>query len=153
MNRSSVSIAQALPRQAASAALLAALVAAPAAFAQGLDSIGSAFRPQAAAPSSAAGNAAAPSRPAGAASAASAKDTDGTAGLRVVVTSGSRSLASIDGRIVRVGDSVNGMRVTQIGPQGVVLRGEAGAKEHMTLNPAAVKKPANSTRVSTGARP
>ncbi len=60
-------------------------------------------------------------------------------GLRVVVTGAGRSVASIDGQLVHVGDVVNGMRVARIDQQGVLLTGEAGAREHLTVNPAVVK--------------
>jgi len=75
------------------------------------------------------------------------------AGLRVVVASASRSVASIDGKIVHVGDMVNGMRVTRIDQHGVVLTGEGGATERLTITPPAVKRerPAKATRGSQGA--
>ena len=63
-----------------------------------------------------------------------------TAGLRVVLSSRSRSIASIDGQIVHVGDTVNGMRVKQIDQQGVLLVGEDGARERLEMNPLAVKR-------------
>jgi hypothetical protein len=75
------------------------------------------------------------------------------AGLRVVVVSASRSVASIDGKVVRVGDTVNGMRVTLIDQHGVVLTGEGGATERLTVIPPAVKRarPAKPTRDAHGA--
>jgi hypothetical protein len=75
-------------------------------------------------------------------------------GLRVVVSGTSRSVASIDGQIVHVGDIVSGMRVTRINAQGVVLTGEGGETEQLMLNPSAVKrKPAaGAPYVSNGAR-
>jgi hypothetical protein len=75
-------------------------------------------------------------------------------GLRVVVSSTSRSVASIDGQIVHVGDMVNGMRVTQINPHGVVLVGEGGVSERLMVNPAVVKRklPAKATRITNGVR-
>jgi hypothetical protein len=75
------------------------------------------------------------------------------AGLRVVVASASRSVASIDGKVVRVGDTVNGMRVTLIDQHGVVLTGEGGATERLTVIPPAVKRarPAKPTRDAHGA--
>jgi len=74
-------------------------------------------------------------------------------GLRVVVASASRSVASIDGKLVHVGDMVNGMRVTRIDQHGVVLTGEGGATERLTITPPAVKRerPAKATRGSQGA--
>ena len=55
---------------------------------------------------------------------------------------------------VRVGDIVNGMRVTQISAQGVVLIGEGGVTEQLMVNPSAVKrKPGvNVPHSSNGAR-
>ena len=98
-------------------------------------SLGRAFRPQEAPP------------PPPAARAASAPVAVGTArsegassGLRVVVLAPNRSLAFIDGKIVRRGDLVNGMRVADISERGVVLVGEDGAREHLRLTPAAVKR-------------
>ena len=75
-------------------------------------------------------------------------------GLRVVVSSASRSVASIDGQIVHVGDTVNGMRVTQINAQGVVLKGEGGVSESLMLAPSVVKRQhlAKAARVSNGDR-
>lgn len=75
-------------------------------------------------------------------------------GLRVVVASASRSVASIDGQIVHVGDTVNGMRVTRIDQNGVLLTGEGGVTERLTVIPPAVKRerPAKATRDSLGAR-
>ena len=71
-------------------------------------------------------------------------------GLRIVVSGTSRAVASIDGQIVHVGDIINGMRVTRINAQGVVLTGEGGETEQLMVNPSAVKrKPAI---VSKGAR-
>lgn len=76
------------------------------------------------------------------------------AGLRVVVASASRSVASIDGKLVHVGDMVNGMRVTRIDQHGVVLMGEGGITERLTVIPPTVKRerPAKPTRDSHGAR-
>jgi hypothetical protein len=75
-------------------------------------------------------------------------------GLRVVVASASRSVASIDGKIVHVGDLVNGMRVTRIDQHGVLLTGEGGVTERLTVSPSAVKRErlAKTTRDSNGAR-
>jgi hypothetical protein len=75
----------------------------------------------------------------------SAERTDANqAGLRVVVASG---------KVVRVGDTVNGMRVTLIDQHGVVLTGEGGATERLTVIPPAVKRarPAKPTRDAHGA--
>lgn len=79
-----------------------------------------------------------------------------SSGLRVVVSRPSHALASIDGRVVHVGDTVNGMRVTRISEQGVVLTGEGGVQEQLTLDPPSVVKrmhPAKAERVSNGAAP
>jgi hypothetical protein len=62
-------------------------------------------------------------------------------GLRVVVSSASRTLATIDGQIVRVGDTVNNMRVTRIDTHGVMLVGQGGAREWLKVTPAVVKSP------------
>jgi hypothetical protein len=108
--------------------------------AESTSSLGSAFRPQGLADAPAAGN----GEHAGA----------NLPGLRVVVSSASRSVASIDGQIVHVGDMVNGMRVTQINPHGVVLVGEGGVSERLMVNPAVVKRklPAKATRITNGVR-
>jgi hypothetical protein len=117
--------------------------------AQSLSGVGAAFRPQALPPAPVV----APASASAAGSSGAAADPAGNSGLRVLVTGGSRQVASIDGRLVRVGDTVNGMRVVQIGPKGVVLKGEGGVREQLSPSPAAQKRPANSTRVPTGARP
>lgn len=80
---------------------------------------------------------------AAAAPASAARSGASAAGLRVVLSSPSRTIASIDGQIVRVGDTVNGMRVTQIDPQGVLMVGEDGARERLEMNPLAVKQKQN----------
>jgi hypothetical protein len=76
------------------------------------------------------------------------------AGLRVVVAGASRSVASIDGKIVHVGDMVNGMRVTRIDQHGVVLTGEGGVTQRLTVVASAVKRerPEKAARDSHGAR-
>lgn len=100
--------------------------------------LGSAFRPQAGAEAPAAG----PAGPAGA----------NLPGLRIVVSGASRSVASIDGQMVHVGDVVNGMRVTRIDPQGVVLIGEGGVSQRLTMSPSVAKRmvDARTTRKSNG---
>lgn len=91
---------------------------------------GSGFRPQ---------RAAATAVPAAAADRADpAADAD--SGLRVVVVRGERTLASIDGRIVRVGDGVNGMRVARIDEHGVVLVGQNGARQTLAVSPQVKKR-------------
>ena len=102
--------------------------------------LGSAFRPQ--------GWADAPSDGSG-------EHTEANlAGLRVVVVSASRSVASIDGKIVQVGDMVNGMRITRIDQHGVLLTGEGGITDRLTVVPSGVKRerPAKATRGSHGAQ-
>jgi len=76
------------------------------------------------------------------------------AGLRVVVSRASRPVASIDGQIVHVGDTVHGMRVTQINAQGVVLQGQDGANESLTVTPSVVKRSRlpQASRISKGDR-
>ena len=74
-------------------------------------------------------------------------------GVRVMASSASHSVASIDGQIVRVGDVVHGMRVTQIDRQGVVLTRDGGVTERLMVNPSVVKRmrPVATPRVSNGA--
>lgn len=116
------------PRLAALAlALLAAASACRAA--DTFAGMGGTFRP-----------AAAPAAEAAAAPGAAARSADNLAGLRVVLSGTGRAVASIDGQIVRVGDTVNGMRVLQINQQGVLLAGEDGARERLEMNPLAVKR-------------
>lgn len=112
--------------------------------AEPIGSLGAAFRPQAPPPPVESG-----------AVRASTAEPTGTSpsGLRVVVTSAARAVASIDGRIVRVGDVVNGMRVAQIHPQGVVLVKEDGVREQLSITPAAAKRPAHSIQIANGGRP
>ena len=49
--------------------------------------------------------------------------------------------AVVDGRLVRVGDSVRGMRVARIDEAGVMLVGQAADHELLTLAPSATKRP------------
>lgn len=102
--------------------------------------LGSAFQPQGWADAPSDGN--------------GARTEANRAGLRVVVASASRSVASIDGKIVHVGDMVNGMRVTRIDQHGVVLTGEGGVTERLTVIPPTVKRerPTKTTRDAHGAR-
>jgi hypothetical protein len=106
--------------------------------AESISGLGSAFRPQAGADMSSQGG---------------GRSDGNQSGLRVVVSSSGRSVASIDGQIVRVGDVVNGMRVTRIEPHGVLLIGE-GVQEQLMVNPSVVKRmrPVAAKRVSSGAR-
>jgi hypothetical protein len=107
--------------------------------AESMSSLGSSFRPQAGsdAPVASGGERTGSNLP----------------GLRVIVSGNSRSVASIDGQVVHVGDMVNGMRVTQISQQGVVLVGEGGVQERLSINPAVVKRTrtVNATGTSNGA--
>ena len=114
----------------AALALAGTLVAlAASAAAQGLGGLDAAFRPQVAAPAQRSGPSAA------------TNEGDYAPGLRVVVTGRQRAVASIDGRVVHVGDEVNGMRVVRIDAQGVMLTGDEGVSERLTLTPAAQKRP------------
>ena len=121
------------------AALWLAAMAPPCLAAESMSGLGAAFRPQAGAavPAGGSGDRSNPNVP----------------GLRVIVSGASGSVASIDGRTVHVGDIVNDMRVTQINPQGVVLAGEGGAEERLTINPSVVKRmhPGRAKRVANGA--
>ena len=76
-------------------------------------------------------------------------------GLHVVIVGPGRTLASIDGHIVHVGDTIHGMRVTQITLHGVVLTSDEGRKEKLTVNPSAIKRecPAGAPCVSKGVHP
>jgi len=107
--------------------------------AESMSGLGSSFRPQAGSD--------APS--------ASGSERSGAdlPGLRVIVSSTSRSVASIDGHVVHVGDTVNCMRVTQINQQGVVLVGEGGVQERLLINPSVVKRTSSvkATGASNGA--
>jgi len=107
--------------------------------AESIGGLDSAFRPQ--------GGVAAPVE-------ANGERTDANlVGVRVMASSASHSVASIDGQIVRVGDVVHGMRVTQIDRQGVVLTREGGVTERLMVNPSVVKRmrPVAAPRVSNGA--
>jgi hypothetical protein len=121
------------------AALSPAWLATPCIAADSMSGLGSAFRPQ--------------SLPTVPLAASAGERTGGAAGLRVLVLSPSRSLASIDGQVVHVGDTVNGMRVTRIDQQGVVLTGEGGATEQLTIAPSVVKRKAVATPTSARVPP
>jgi len=106
--------------------------------AESIGGLDSAFRPQ--------GGVAAPAEGNG-------ERTDANlVGVRVMASGVSHSVASIDGRIVRVGDVVHGMRVTQIDRQGVVLTREGGVTERLMVSPLVVKRmrPVAAARVSNG---
>jgi hypothetical protein len=114
--------------------------AAPGMAADSMSGLGAAFRPQ--------------TRSDVAAHAAGQRDQGNLSGLRVVVSGAGQSVASIDGRTVHVGDNVNGMRVTRISEQGVVLTGEGGVEQRLTINPPSVIKsmqPVKAMRDSNGA--
>lgn len=93
--------------------------------ADGMSGLGAAFKPQIVADAPAA---TAATRPAGP-----------SAGVQVLVTSATRSVAAIDNQIVRVGDLIHGMRVARIDHNGVLLTGEAGAREMLAVNPGVMK--------------
>lgn len=125
-------------QRARSAVLVLALMAlAAAGAAVGQGALDGAFRPRAAP---------APARP----PVTEAGDVDNARGLRVVVTGRRRSVASIDGRLVHVGDEVNGMRVVRIDAQGVMLAGDERS-ERVTLSPAAAKRPVRTLSLPRGA--
>ena len=94
--------------------------------AQSVAGLGSLFRPQAV--------------PAGGAGADGAADRDHVSGLRVLLSGAARPLAAIDGNIVRVGDTVGGMRVTRIDRRGVVMVSEDGNIERLSVSPSVVKR-------------
>ena len=107
--------------------------------AESMSGLGAAFRPQAVAPARVVGS--------------GEQSNLNAPGLRVIVSGASGAVASIDGRTVHVGDIVNDMRVTQINLQGVVLTGEDGTEERLTINPSVVKRMrlVKAKRVANGA--
>jgi len=121
------------------AALWLAAMAPPCLAAESMSGLGAAFRPQAAAAARVVGS--------------GEQSNLNAPGLRVIVSGASGAVASIDGRTVHVGDIVNDMRVTQINPQGVVLTGEDGTEERLTINPSVVKRMrlVKAKRVANGA--
>jgi MSHA biogenesis protein MshK len=60
--------------------------------------------------------------------------------LQTVLVSPERRNAIVNGRLVRVGDSVSGMRVIEIRESAVVLRGP-GEQRTLSLFPAVEKRP------------
>ena len=116
-------------RVAALALAMAGWALAASAAAQSLGGLDAPFRPRGAPPAQ---------RPS---AAGAADEGDYAAGLRVMVTGRQRPVASIDGRLVHVGDEVNGMRVVRIDARGVLLAGDEGVSERLTLAPAAQKRP------------
>lgn len=123
----------------AAVALAAALAAcATAAAADGMSGLGASFRPQPGVDGRTEGR-----------TDGGAARGDAAPGLRIVLLrAGQQAAASIDGRMVHVGDSVNGLRVTRIDAQGVTLAGEDGVSERLLVNPAVLKN----TRAAPGAR-
>ena len=114
-------------RVAALALAMAGWALAASAAAQSLGGLDAPFRPRGA--------------PAQRSSAAGVADEgDYAQGLRVMVTGRQHPVASIDGRLVHVGDEVNGMRVVRIDARGVLLEGDEGVSERLTLAPAAQKR-------------
>jgi hypothetical protein len=113
----------------AAALALAVVVGMPAASAaaQSAGGLDAPFRPRVAPPQRSA--------------AAGPDEEDRAPGLRVMVTGRQHPVASIDGRLVHVGDEVNGMRVVRIDARGVLLEGDDGVSERLTLAPAAQKRP------------
>ncbi|MBV8122763.1 MAG: hypothetical protein JOY60_02305 [Burkholderiaceae bacterium] len=63
----------------------------------------------------------------------------GESGVRVVVVRDHKAAAYLDGRFVREGDVVKGMKVVNVSPQGVLLVHQDGTRERVALNPQAVK--------------
>ena len=107
-------------------ALVIVCLGAPCMAADSMSGLGSTFKPQGL-----------PETPV---AASGDRTAGGPAGLRVVVVSASRSVASIDGQVVRTGDLVNGKRVTRIDSHGVVLTEESGSTERLTITPAVVRR-------------
>lgn len=105
-----------------------------AAAAQALGGLDAAFRPRAAPASAQPGT------------------TAESPGLRVVVTGRQRPVVGINGRLLHVGDEVNGMRIVRIDAQGVVLVNDEGDLEHLTLAPTAVKRSAAVTPATKGVK-
>jgi len=114
-------------------------MAPPCLAAESVSGLGAAFRPQAIAAARVVGS--------------GEQSNLNAPGLRVIVSGASGAVASIDGRTVHVGDIVNDMRVTQINLQGVVLTGEDGTEERLTINPSVVKRMrlVKAKRVANGA--
>ena len=67
-----------------------------------------------------------------------------------MVTGRQHPVASIDGRLVHVGDEVNGMRVVRIDANGVLLEGDEGVSERLTMAPAVQKRPLTAQPVERG---
>jgi hypothetical protein len=124
--------------QAVALALAMAGVAlAASAAAQSLGGLDAPFRPRAAPPAQRSATAA-------------GDEGDYAPGLRVVVSGRQRPVASIDGRLVHVGDEVNGMRVVRIDANGVLLAGDEGVSERLTMAPAVQKRPLTAQPVERG---
>lgn len=110
--------------------LLAAWLSTPAGAAD-TSGLGAAFRPQEPAPVA---QAAASGVPGGSCH-------NKRQGVSVVVIGPEMASAVVDGRLVRVGDSVRGRRVARIDASGVMLAGQGAAHELLTLAPLATKRP------------
>ena len=118
-------------RQGATVALLLAAWMATPAGAADTSGLGAAFRPQELAPVA---------QPA-ASGVPSGSCRHKRQGVSVVVIRPEMASAVVDGRLVRVGDSVRGMRVARIDAAGVMLAGQGAAHELLTLAPLAMKRP------------
>jgi hypothetical protein len=116
-------------RGVALALAMAGAALAASAAAQNLGGLDAPFRPRASPPATRS------------AAAAAAEEGDYAPGLRVMVTGRQRPVASIDGRLVHVGDEVNGMQVVRIDAKGVLLAGDDGVSERLTVAPAVQKRP------------
>jgi hypothetical protein len=119
-------------RQRANVALLLAAWMATPAGAADTSGLGAAFRPQELAPVAQPAASAVPS----------GSCHNKRQGVSVVVIRPEMASAVVDGRLVRVGDSVRGLRVTRIDAAGVVLAGQGAARGLLTLAPLAMKRPA-----------
>lgn len=124
------------PRPRHALALLGTLVCLAAPVVQAADLAagwGSAFRPKAL-------PAPVPAAPAAGASGVGATPAgDLSGGLKVMVLGRERPLASINGRIVHVGDRIDGMQVLQISRQGVLLQGEGPNRQRLQIAPSVLK--------------
>jgi hypothetical protein len=117
-------------RGATAALLLAGWLSTPAGAAD-TSGLGAAFRPQEAAPVV----------QAAASGVSSASCRHKRHGVSVIVIRPEMASAVVDDRLVRVGDSVRGMRVARIDAAGVMLVGQAAGHDLLTLAPLATKRP------------
>ena len=120
-----------LARRGATVALLLAGWLSTPAGAADTSGLGAAFRPQEAAPAVQSAASGVPS----------ASCRNKRQGVSVVVIRPEMASAVVDGRLVRVGDSVRGMRVARIDAAGVMLVGQGADHELLTLAPLATKRP------------